>query len=200
MQFPLIGILALQGDYEKHAHMLHRLGARTLLVKTTLELEQCDALVLPGGESTTLRKLMQKHAFWEPVRAFCKHKPVFATCAGAILLGRSMVANEETFGVLNATLKRNAYGRQIDSFIATLDLELSTGDAPRSCEGVFIRAPKFVEYGDGVRVLASWQGEAVMLQQGNLLAATFHPELSADTRIHSYFFDLSKRTIPRTAG
>jgi len=181
-----IGILALQGDFARHKETLKALGQETVLVRTEKELNPCAGLIIPGGESTTLTKLMKKHLLWDKILRFAEKRPVFGTCAGLIILSKQTVKKQvETLGLIDIITERNAYGRQVDSFIDELDIKISgKGD---KFEGVFIRAPKIVSIGDGVSPLAWHQQNIVMVEQNNILAATFHPELTNDTRIHEYF-------------
>lgn len=188
---PLIGVLAIQGDYAAHAEALAEAGASASLVKTPQDLcldgQLLDGLVLPGGESTTMLRFLEKHHFFEVLREFCGRKPVFATCAGAILLARQVLnPPQRSLGVLDAVVERNAYGRQIDSTILTAETALPGGPL----EMVFIRAPRIVETGPAVEVLARREGSPVLVRQSHLLAATFHPELSRDRRVHQLFVDL----------
>uniref|UniRef100_E6PZ74 Glutamine amidotransferase for pyridoxal phosphate synthesis n=1 Tax=mine drainage metagenome TaxID=410659 RepID=E6PZ74_9ZZZZ len=189
---PRIGVLAIQGDYEAHAAALAEAGAGTKLVKTPEELDgsaELDGLVMPGGESTTMLKFLERGGFFDALRAFAVRKPVFATCAGCILLARE-VRNpaQQSLGILDVAVERNAYGRQNDSAILNLDTRLSGGPL----EAVFIRAPRIVEAGAAVEVLAKRDGFPVLVRQGEILAATFHPELSADRRVHTYFVQMAR--------
>jgi len=181
-----IGVLALQGDFEKHNATLKSLGQETVLVRTEKELDLCDGLIVPGGESSTLSKLLKKHHLWDHILQFVRRGPIFGTCAGLILLSRQ-ITNEplDTLGLIDIVTERNAYGRQIDSFIDELDIKMSGKEY--KFDGVFIRAPKIVSIGQGVTPLAWHQQNIVMVEQGNILAAAFHPELTSDTRIHEYF-------------
>ena len=181
-----VGVLALQGDFDAHRRRLVELGADVLLVKKPEQLDEVDAVVLPGGESTTFLKLLGEKGF-QKLRNFVHSKPTFGTCAGAILLSRD-VGNPPQPGLaaLDATIKRNAYGRQLDSSIRHNATKLG-GDP---LEMVFIRAPKFEKLGPGVEVLASDGTDPVLVRQGRVLAATFHPELSDDARVHQYFLDM----------
>lgn len=181
-----IGILAVQGDFEKHREMVQSLGHETLLVKTQEGLFASDALIIPGGESTTLTKLFAKHNLEKALAAYAQEKPVFGTCAGLIVLSKKSVNHSvKTLGLINVTAARNAYGRQVDSFID--DIELNLGDQKFTFEGVFIRAPKIVECGDDVEILGKHKDDIVLAQSGNILVATFHPELTDDPRVHQYF-------------
>ena len=183
---PLIGVLAIQGDYAAHAEALKEAGADPCPVRKPDELASLDGLILPGGESTTMLKFLAKHNFFEALKEFCSHKPVFGTCAGAILLAREVVnPAQRSLGLLDAVVERNAYGRQIDSAILTDETTLPGGPL----EMVFIRAPRIAETGPGVEVLARRDGFPVLVRQGSIMAATFHPELSHDRRVHRLFVE-----------
>jgi 5'-phosphate synthase pdxT subunit len=184
---PRIGVLAIQGDYAAHAEALAEAGATPVEVRKREELADLDGLILPGGESTTILKFLERGHLFDELQQFCSTRPVFGTCAGAILLARE-VRNpaQRSLGVLDAVVERNAYGRQIDSSILFSDSKLS-GD---KLEMVFIRAPRIVETGPDVEVLARRDGKATLVRQGKLMAATFHPELSPDRRVHKAFVDL----------
>ena len=187
-----IGILALQGDFARHKETLKALGQETVLVRTEKELNPCAGLIIPGGESTTLTKLLKKHLLWDKILRFAEKRPIFGTCAGLIILSKQTVNEQvETLGLIDIITERNAYGRQVDSFIDELDIKLSGKDD--KFEGVFIRAPKIVSIGDGVSPLAWHQQDIVMVEQNNILAAAFHPELTNDTKIHEYFLAKVKK-------
>jgi 5'-phosphate synthase pdxT subunit len=184
---PRIGVLAIQGDYAAHAEALTDAGADPVEVRKPEELGDIDGLILPGGESTTMLKFLERRGFFEELKTFCAHQPVFGTCAGAILLAREVRHPEQrSLGALDAVVERNAYGRQIDSTILTEPTALPGGPL----EMVFIRAPRISETGAGVEVLARRDGSPVLVRQGTLLAATFHPELSTDRRVHQFFVDI----------
>jgi 5'-phosphate synthase pdxT subunit len=198
----IIGVLALQGDFDAHRRRLEELGAEVVLVRKPEQLNQIDGLVIPGGESGAFLKLLGANGF-EQLKQFVKTKPTFGTCAGAILLA-SEVENppQAGLGALNIRIRRNAYGRQIDSsiregkFVTDLNHPLKS-ENPANIEGsalemVFIRAPKIVEIGEGVEVLATEGSDPVAVRQGSAMAATFHPELSCDTRVHQAFLSLIK--------
>jgi 5'-phosphate synthase pdxT subunit len=172
-----IGVLAVQGNFREHAAMLRRLGAEAVEVRKPEELDGLDGLVIPGGESTTFMRLMRLYGLEEAVRGF--EPPMFGTCAGLIVL------DQQHLGLLDIDVRRNAYGRQVSSFEA--DLELPSESEP--LRGVFIRAPRVERAGDAVEVLAELDGEPVLLRQGRFLVATFHPELTDDTRVHELFLD-----------
>ncbi len=185
-----IGVLAIQGDYAAHATALAEAGASPVLVRKPEELRELDGLILPGGESTTILRFLQKHNFLEELRQFCSSRPVFGTCAGAILLSREVRNPQQpSLAVLDAVIERNAYGRQIDSSIVAGETTLPGG----ALEMVFIRAPRFLSLGADVEVLARREQDPVLVRQGNVMAATFHPELSNDRRVHQAFVDLAAR-------
>jgi 5'-phosphate synthase pdxT subunit len=172
-----IGVLALQGNFREHAAMLRRLGADPVEVRKPEQLAGLDGLVIPGGESTTFMRLMRLYGLEDAIRRF--EQPVLGTCAGLIVLDR------DHLGLIDVEVARNAYGRQVFSFEA--DLDLAGEDRP--LRGVFIRAPRVQRAGDGVEVLGELDGEPVLLRQGRFLVATFHPELTDDTRVHELFLD-----------
>ena len=184
---PTIGVLAIQGDYAAHASALWEAGAKPIEVRKPSELEGLNGLVLPGGESTTMLKFLERRHFFDDLKKFCETRPVFGTCAGAILLARE-VRNpvQRSLGVLDAVVERNAFGRQIDSTILTGETSLPGGPL----EMVFIRAPRIVSTGAGVEVLAKRDGLPALVRQGTTMAATFHPELTSDHRVHKAFVDL----------
>jgi 5'-phosphate synthase pdxT subunit len=194
---PRIGVLAIQGDYAAHALALTEAGAQPCEIRKPEELAAIDALVLPGGESTTMLKFLEKRHFFEALREFGTQKPVFGTCAGTILLARE-VRNpaQRSLGLLDAVVERNAYGRQIDSSIETAPTSLPGGPL----EMVFIRAPRIVEIGPGVEALALREGHPTLVLQGRTMAATFHPELSPDRRVHRMFVRIAAGHDHREAG
>lgn len=182
---PVVGILALQGDVAEHCRALRACGVEPREVRTAGELGAVDALVLPGGESTTLLKLIDRYELGEPlVKRVEGGMPVLATCAGAIILATRVSDGEAPLGVLDLTVTRNAYGTQRDSFEA--DLEIAGIGAVRAA---FIRAPVFEATGPGVEVLASWDGRPVVVRSGAILALTFHPEITGTPVLHRYFLD-----------
>lgn len=183
---PRIGVLAIQGNYASHAQALIEAGASPFEVRKPEQLASLDGLVLPGGESTTMLKFLEKHCFFEVLREFCRSKPVFGTCAGVILMAREVLnPAQRSMGVLDAVVERNAYGRQIDSVIVTAETGLGGGPL----EMVFIRSPRIRQIGPGIEVLATREGFPVLIRQGRILAATFHPELSHDRRVHRLFVE-----------
>ena len=190
----IIGVLALQGDFDAHRRRLEELGAEVVLVKKPEQLDHIDGLVIPGGESGTFLKLLGEAGF-EKLKQFVRLKPTFGTCAGAILLAKEVENPAQAgLGALNISIRRNAYGRQIDSSIRQgkfiRDLEGKLDESP--LEMVFIRAPKISHVGEGVEILATEGADPVAVRQGRTMAATFHPELSEDTRVHQAFLDLVK--------
>lgn len=187
-----VGILALQGDFAAHGRALDALGVTWQLVKTPDDLAQVDGLILPGGESTTLIKLLRSSGLWMALKTFHEQgRPLFGTCAGLILLSRETIQPaQESLGFIDLVTARNAYGRQIDSFIGQgTALDTATlGDAPLPM--VFIRAPRIVECGAQVTPLATCQDDVVLARQGSVLVATFHPELTEDRRVHACFLKM----------
>lgn len=180
-----VGVLALQGDFEAHRKALERAGAKAVEVRTAAQMQACDGLIVPGGESTTMLKLLEIENLLEPLREFGQKKPVYGSCAGAILIARE-VSNppQASLGLMDIGVERNAYGRQVDSHIAALKLQ----EGP-NLEAVFIRAPIVRRLGEGVRVLASHQGNPVWVEQGLHMVTTFHPELTDDVRVHRRFVE-----------
>ena len=185
-----VGVLALQGDFEAHAKSIAAAGGEAVEVRTAEQLRSVDGLVIPGGESTTMLKLLNMMNLAEPLSEFVKAKPVFGTCAGAILLA-SEVLNpaQQSFGAMDMTVERNASGRQIDSRVANISpgAEFQKRAGAGDVEAVFIRAPIIRRTGPGVNVLAEYDGDPVLVEQGQHLVATFHPELTHDPRVHKLF-------------
>jgi 5'-phosphate synthase pdxT subunit len=189
---PKIGVLAIQGDYAAHAAALTESGADPIEIRKPEQLASIDGLILPGGESTTMLKFLERQNFFDTLQEFCALKPVFGTCAGAILLARQVLhPPQRSLGLLDAVVERNAYGRQIDSTI----LESQTTLAGGPLEMVFIRAPRIVQVGAEVDVLAKREGFPTLVRQGHLMAATFHPELSAERRVHKAFVDTVRSSV-----
>jgi 5'-phosphate synthase pdxT subunit len=187
-----VGVLSLQGDFAAHGAMLERLGAEPVYVREAGQLDDIAGLVIPGGESTTMLKLMRYEGLFEPLVAFGRRKPVFGTCAGAILMARHVTGPEqESFGLVDLDVERNAYGRQIDSRVAQIvpEPEFEARAGSGSLEAVFIRAPIIRQTGAGIQVLARYNGYPVLVEQDRHLVATFHPELTADPRVHKLFLE-----------
>jgi len=181
-----VGVLALQGDFAKHIEMLRRCGAEAAVVRTAQEVESVDALVIPGGESTTVGKLLGRFGVGRAIEERArKGMPVFGTCTGMILMAKGIEGSDQPrLGLMDITVRRNAFGRQVDSFEADLRIP-ELGEEP--VRAVFIRAPIVTEIRDGAEALASVDGDVVLVRQGKLLAAAFHPELTDDTRLHRMF-------------
>ena len=191
-----IGVLALQGAFAAHADRLRQLGASTRLVRTPADLDGIAALVMPGGESTTMSKLLVSSGLFDAIAArLADGMPAFGTCAGMILLAAEVLdgrPDQRSFGAIDITVQRNGYGRQVDSFETDLLVAGLGGpgdDAPAAFHGVFIRAPKVVRVGASVEVLAEHDGTPVLARQGSITVAAFHPELADDTRLHARFLD-----------
>jgi len=185
-----VGVLALQGDFERHRAAIERAGARALEVRSADQLAECDGLIIPGGESTTMLKLLDVENLTEAVRKFGERKPIYGTCAGAILLAHevthppgSRYAPQASLDLMDIAVERNAYGRQIDSRIAKIPV--NGGEF----EAVFIRAPIIRKVGEGAKVLARYNGDPVWVEQGRHMVTTFHPELTDDPRIHQRFVE-----------
>ncbi|MEV5125841.1 pyridoxal 5'-phosphate synthase glutaminase subunit PdxT [Streptomyces decoyicus] len=194
MSTPTIGVLALQGDVREHVKALADAGAPARPVRRPEELDEVDGLVIPGGESTTMSKLAIVFGMLEPLRAFvAAGKPVYGTCAGMIMVADKLLdarEDQETFGGIDMIVRRNAFGRQNESFEAAIDV---TGIPGGPVEGVFIRAPWVESVGGAVEVLATYDGHTVAVRQGNVLATSFHPELTGDHRVHALFVDMVRR-------
>jgi pyridoxal 5'-phosphate synthase pdxT subunit len=192
-----VGVLALQGDFREHLQALQEAEVRAIPVRTPADLAGVDALVIPGGESTTIRRLLQVYELAEPVRErAAAGLPVYGTCAGCILLAREVDgASAPVLGLMDIGVTRNAYGRQVDSFETDLPVP-ALGDEP--FHAVFIRAPRIDEVGEGIEILARLEdGSVAAARQGNLLVSTFHPELTGDSRFHRYFVEQLVREAGR---
>jgi len=188
-----IGILAVQGDFEAHAARLRELGAETLEVRTVADLEQCDGLILPGGESTTQLQFLQEEGLYDAIRQFAADgRAIFGTCAGAILLATE-VKNpaQPSLGLMDMTVLRNAYGRQVASDVFFGPSKLKS----EPMEMVFIRGPIIDRVGTSLEVLAEFSGKPVLVQKNNLLAATFHPELTSDATVHEHFLKMAAHSV-----
>ena len=187
-----VGVLALQGDFAAHGAALARAGAEPVYVREREQFRSIDGLVIPGGESTTILKLLHSDGLMDTLAEFGSRKPVFGTCAGAILMAAE-VSNpaQESLALMDIAVERNAYGRQIDSRVTVLDPEpeFQKRTAPGKLEAVFIRAPVIRRVNGGGKVLARYRGDPVLVEQGRHLVATFHPELTADSRVHALFLE-----------
>ena len=180
-----VGVLALQGDFEAHRKAIEKSGARAIEVRTVDQLNECDGLILPGGESTTMLKLLDRENLLEPLLRFGETKSIYGTCAGAILLAREVTnPSQSSLNLMDISVERNAYGRQVDSRIARVPM-----NGGEEFEAVFIRAPIIRGVGEGVQVLARYAGDPVWVEQGRHMVTTFHPELTEDPRIHQRFVE-----------
>jgi 5'-phosphate synthase pdxT subunit len=183
-----IGILSLQGDFDKHRKVIEKIGHQPVLVRRNQELDRCDKLIIPGGESTTFLNLIDRLDLREPLIAFSKSQAIMGTCAGLIILAKKAGRlPRQPLGLIDIDVDRNAYGRQINSFVDTVQLALNGTDMP--FEAVFIRAPKIIECAPSVIPLATHGEDVVMARNKRILVASFHPEMTDDTRIHRYFAD-----------
>ena len=184
-----VGVLALQGDFREHARVLSSIDAVPVEVRTPADLADVDRLVIPGGESTTIGKLAHAYDLVEPIRERARDgMPILGTCAGMIVLAERVIDGDPLLSLMDVTVRRNAYGRQVDSFEADVDVE----GIDHAVRGVFIRAPWIEEVGAAVDVLSRHEGRPVVLRQDSLLAASFHPELVGETALHAYFLSLSR--------
>lgn len=185
-----IGVLALQGAFAAHIGVLKRLGPDVREVRLPVDLDECDALVMPGGESTTMSKLLESSGLFDPIaKRIADGMPVFGTCAGMILLAREVLdgrPDQRSFGALDIAVQRNAYGRQVDSF----ETDIAVGGLDHAFHAVFIRAPRITRFGSDVQVLAEHDGAPVLVRSNAVMAASFHPELSDDDRVHQMFLTL----------
>jgi 5'-phosphate synthase pdxT subunit len=183
------GVLALQGDFREHVHVLTALGAAAVEVRTPAQLADVDRLVIPGGESTTIAKLALAGDLVRPIQERARDgMPILGTCAGMIVMAERVIDGEPLLSLMDVTVRRNAYGRQVDSFEADVDMD----GIDHPVRGVFIRAPWIEDVGPDVRVLSTYEGRPVVLQHGSLLAASFHPELIGETGLHDYFLSLAR--------
>lgn len=193
-----IGVLALQGDFLEHQKMLEQLGARVIQVRLPQHLQDLDGLIIPGGESTTIGKLAVDFGLLEPLRAFARDHAVWGTCAGAIFLARNIGLDQPLLGVMDITVERNAFGRQVDSFATDLDVPVLKEVDPdnRPFRAVFIRAPRITKANGTTRMLASLpDGTIVAVRQNRWLATSFHPELTGDDRFHRYFMEMAQSKL-----
>jgi pyridoxal 5'-phosphate synthase pdxT subunit len=186
-----VGVLALQGDFREHLNILKKINAGALEVRLPSQIDYLDGLIIPGGESTAISKLMGKYGFDKKIKQFAlSGKPLFGTCAGLIILSNRIENEKEGLGLIDIDVKRNAYGRQIESFEDDIELNLDHGKYSKRFNSVFIRAPKIIRTGKEVRILAKHNDGAVLAREKNILVSTFHPELTDDKRIHEYFITM----------
>jgi len=191
-----IGVLALQGAFQRHIEMLGRCGVNSISVRTADELAQVSGLIIPGGESTTVGKLMVRYGLDKQIaEAAHQGMPVYGTCTGLILLAKEIVGSDQPrLGLMDVTVLRNAFGRQVDSFEVDIDIDIDE-IGPPPIRAVFIRAPYVVEVRDGAQVLARCDDKIVLVRQGNLLGGAFHPELTDDARLHEYFIGMVRQSL-----
>ncbi len=184
-----IGVLALQGAVQAHASVLEKLGIESVAVRRASDLSSLSGIILPGGESTTMIHLLKLNALWEPLKDFIETRPTWGVCAGSILLAKEVAHPAQvSFGVMDISVERNAFGRQNESFISALrPTQHWPQDEP--LEGIFIRAPRIRKLGPSVRTLLEWHDESVMVEEAHLLASTFHPELTEQVSVHQYFIE-----------
>lgn len=190
-----VGILALQGDFSEHQNMFKKLGVETVLVRTPDQLHELDSLIIPGGESTTIGKMAVAYGLIEPLREFGRHKAIWGSCAGAIFLSKDVNRDQPLLSLMDITIQRNAFGRQLESFEVDLPVAaLKNGSEENPpFHSIFIRAPLIESFGEGVEVIAELPDQRIVaVQQGKLLATSFHPELTGDNRFHRYFLKLSE--------
>jgi 5'-phosphate synthase pdxT subunit len=183
-----VGVLAIQGDFERHIAILRKLGVQTSEVRTETEILNTDAMIIPGGESTTFLKLFQEFRLEDCIKEYAKNNPIMGTCAGCIILStKASPLPYKPLGLIDIVVERNAYGRQRESFINTINLNLN--GKPSRFPGVFIRAPKIKQTGQNVKILAKHKDDIVLASENKILVATFHPELTDNTKIHRHFID-----------
>lgn len=188
-----VGVLALQGAFREHIKSLEKCGVSTVEIKSPDQLDDIDALIIPGGESTTIRKLLEKYKFRSRLDKFYKDcKPIFVTCAGLVLIAKNIKGEGMGLSYIDVDVERNAYGRQIDSFEELLNINLDGSQNGRKFNSIFIRAPKILNVGEKVEILGKFGQEAVLIRENNIMASTFHPELTDDLRIHRYFISMIK--------
>ncbi len=191
MKNVIVGVLALQGDFREHINILKKINVEGVEARLPSEVDDMDGLIIPGGESTAINKLMEKYGFDKKIKQLAlSGKPLFGTCAGLIILSKSIEDGKRGLGLIDIDLKRNAYGRQIESFEDEINLNLNHDMENKKFNSVFIRAPKIIRAGKEVRILARHNDGVVLAREKNILVSTFHPELTDDTRIHKYFITM----------
>jgi pyridoxal 5'-phosphate synthase pdxT subunit len=188
MKKVIVGVLALQGDFREHINILRKINVEAREIRLPSQIGDLDGLIIPGGESTAINKLMEKYDLDKKIKKFAlSARPLFGTCAGLIILSRRIEDGERQLGLIDIDVKRNAYGRQIESFEEKISLNLNYGMDSKKFNSVFIRAPKIIRTGKTVKILARNNDEVVLAREKNILVSTFHPELADDNRIHKYF-------------
>ena len=189
----IAGVLSLQGAFREHINKLKECGVSVVEVRFPEQLDKIDGLIIPGGESTTINKLLGKYKFKDNLDKFNrKHKPIFGTCAGLILLAKNIEGEDKGLGYIDIGVRRNAYGRQVDSFEELLDINLDKNENGGKFKSVFIRAPKIINAGKEVAILARYKEDMVLVRENNVMVCAFHPELTDDLRIHKYFINMIK--------
>lgn len=188
-----VGVLALQGDFSKHAEVMRSLGVEVREVRKPQDLDDCEGLIIPGGESTVIMRQLDFIGMRDSLLEFAKHKPLFGTCAGLILMSRKIEDSTlQPLNLLDVTIARNAFGRQLESFEAFVSLEFDVGHS-KIFPAFFIRAPRIRKWGEGVQILATFEGEPILVRQGLHLGASFHPELTSDPQVHHYFIEMIRQ-------
>ncbi len=188
-----VGVLSLQGAFKEHIDRIKECGESAVEIRFPQQVDDIDGIIIPGGESTTINKLLEKYKFKEKLDKFYKDgKPIFGTCAGLILISRNIKGEGKGLGYINIDVQRNAYGRQIDSFEQLIRISLDGHQNGRKFKSVFIRAPRILSIGKKVKVLGKFGQDMVLVQDGKVIASTFHPELTSDLRIHRYFLNMIK--------
>jgi len=189
-----VGVLSLQGAFREHIEKIKKCGASAVEIKFPGQLEYIDGLIIPGGESTTIKKLLKEYKFREDLDKFYKSgEPIFGTCAGLVLISRNIEGEGKGMGYINVDVRRNAYGRQIDSFEEMVSLNFNGVIDYKKFRAIFIRAPRILRTGSNVRIIAELNGEPVLVRFRNVMAGTFHPELTDDLRVHKYFLNMVKK-------
>jgi len=192
----IVGVLALQGDFREHINILKKLDIGAVEIKFPYQLDSIDGLIIPGGESTTIKKLFDRYGFRDRISEFCRSgRPLFGTCAGLILLAGDVSGEGRQMGLIDIDVERNAYGRQIESFEHGISLNLNHKKGGRKFNSVFIRAPKIIRTGKNVKVLGKYEDQIVLARENNILVCAFHPELTEDTRVHEYFINMVKDNL-----
>ncbi|MEA2015202.1 MAG: pyridoxal 5'-phosphate synthase glutaminase subunit PdxT [Actinomycetota bacterium] len=188
-----VGVLSLQGAFREHIEKIKKCGAGAVEIKFPGQLRSIDGLIIPGGESTTIKKLLKQYNFRKALDKFYNEgRPIFGTCAGLVLVSENIEGEDKGMGYINIDVKRNAYGRQIDSFEEVVSINFSRTGQDKNFRAIFIRAPKILRTGSNVKVIAEINGEPVLVRYKNVMAGTFHPELSDDLRVHEYFLNMIK--------
>jgi pyridoxal 5'-phosphate synthase pdxT subunit len=189
-----VGVLSLQGAFKEHIIKLGKCGVSAVEIRFPWQLEHVDGLIIPGGESTTINKLLKEYNFKESLDRFYKeHKPIFGTCAGLILLAREIQDEGNGLGYIDIIVRRNAYGRQVDSFEEPVHIDFNGNGKSAIFNSIFIRAPKIVSIGKDVKVMAQLNGEAILVKNDNVMVSAFHPELTDDIAVHSFFVNMIRK-------